>query len=968
MAPFGVRAQETAPAIDVRSELKSYFDNYSRAKAKINRAKFAGYDINTDSMTLKINVNGGFSEQFFTPAIVDSIYKDIRAILPDEYKAFKISVSTEGHLIEELVPNFYRKYKKEQDQTRILQKEYTGKPWVSNASRPYKATKGLEGKHLSLWQSHGRYWKASVNGWSWQRPYLFCTNEDLFSQTFVVPYIIPMLQNAGAVVFTPRERDWQKNEVIVDNDTQRDGMYIESYRSKSPKVKWTTAKSAGFANYKQIYEPCDTPFLDGTSRYISSTTGKADAFVQWVPEIPEAGRYAVYVNYHTYGNSVNDARYKVHHKGGVTEFHVNQKMGGGTWVYLGTFDFNEGANENGMVTLSNLSSMKGIVSADGVRFGGGMGNVVPPTNDKSIPLSGMPRWAEAAKYATFWYGFPYDVHTGGFGSNEYNNDINCRSKAINYLSGGSMFNPEETGLKVPLEANIAFHTDAGFSKDDQFVGSLSIYRTAFNNGLTGAGLDRYVSRDLASMLLTNLDRDLQKYGWQVRQLWNRNYGEAREPQSPACILEMLSHQNFADMRLGYDPHFKFDYCRSVYKTIVKFIATEHKSTYVIQPLPVNSFSVTLNESKNTAELTWAETHDPLEPTAGALQYVVYTRVGNGSFDNGTVVKGHTHSVKMAPDVTYSFRVTALNLGGESFPSETLSAGISSKNDGTVLIVNGFTRLEGPQVINTDSLAGFDLDTDPGVQYGAFAGFAGRQTCFTRKTAGIESKNGLGYCGNELEGKVVMGNTFDYPSVHGAAILSTHNHSFTSTSEEALQKGLLDINKYKYVDVIYGVQKEFNKKTTTLLSNYHKKGGNLLISGANIEPLLKEMKDVKASVSGKIDDKKVSNITGNNASFNIFREMNEQSYCVPSPSQLTPKDGAFTMLQYSNGASAGIAYATPLKGASQQAANKKAPKKQKQTTQKQIENNTVILGFPLESITDKTMMNKLMRGIIKYLDK
>lgn len=31
---------------------------------------------------------------------------------------------------------------------------------------------------------------------------------------------------------------------------------------------------------------------------------------------------------------VCDAKYLVFHKGGVTEFKVNQQMGGGTWVYL----------------------------------------------------------------------------------------------------------------------------------------------------------------------------------------------------------------------------------------------------------------------------------------------------------------------------------------------------------------------------------------------------------------------------------------------------------------------------------------------------------------------------------------------------------------------------------------------------------------------------------------------------------
>ena len=42
---------------------------------------------------------------------------------------------------------------------------------------------------------------------------------------------------------------------------------------------------------------------------------------------------------------MSDAKYLVFHKGGVTEFKVNQQIGGGTWVYLGTFEFDKGNND-----------------------------------------------------------------------------------------------------------------------------------------------------------------------------------------------------------------------------------------------------------------------------------------------------------------------------------------------------------------------------------------------------------------------------------------------------------------------------------------------------------------------------------------------------------------------------------------------------------------------------------------------
>ena len=83
----------------------------------------------------------------------------------------------------------------------------------------------------------------------------------------------------------------------------------------------------------------------------------------------------MYVSYQSLPESVTDAKYLVFHNGGVTEFRVNQRIGGGTWTYLGTFEFDAGMNDYGMVVLSNESAQDGVVCADAVRFGGGMGNI-----------------------------------------------------------------------------------------------------------------------------------------------------------------------------------------------------------------------------------------------------------------------------------------------------------------------------------------------------------------------------------------------------------------------------------------------------------------------------------------------------------------------------------------------------------------------------------------------------------------
>lgn len=146
-------------------------------------------------------------------------------------------------------------------------------------------------------------------------------------------------------------------------------------------------------------------------------------------------------------NSVSDAKYIVFHNGGTTEFKVNQQIGGGTWVYLGTFSFDKGKNDYGMVVLSNESKQKGVVCADAVRFGGGMGNI-----ERGGETSGMPRYLEGARYSAQWAGMPYPVYGGREGKDDMSDDINVRSRMINYLSGGSIFNPKDKGLGVPLNS------------------------------------------------------------------------------------------------------------------------------------------------------------------------------------------------------------------------------------------------------------------------------------------------------------------------------------------------------------------------------------------------------------------------------------------------------------------------------------------------------------------------------------
>ena len=428
---------------NVEERLQAFFKEYTTNTVNIGTCKLDSFRIDFRKKRLLIYTNERFAYQPLRPATVDAIYRHLKQILPGPVSYFKITLFANGRSIEDLIPNLYRKEKK--DKTRLFNKlEYRDSPWVSRISRPYEITRGLERRHIALWQSHGKYYINNKNKWGWQRPRLFCTTEDQFTQSFILPYLIPMLENAGANVFTPRERDTQKQEVIVDNDGNLSGyggqgsLYLEV---KSRKARWQQTSQPGFAQQKRVYQDNENPFITGTARYAQTEKKKDKAFAEWIPDIPETGDYAVYVSYQTLPNSVSDAKYIVFHNGGTTEFKVNQQIGGGTWVYLGTFSFDKGKNDYGMVVLSNESKQKGVVCADAVRFGGGMGNI-----ERGGETSGMPRYLEGARYSAQWAGMPYSVYGGREGKDDMSDDINVRSRMINYLSGGSIFNPKDKGL------------------------------------------------------------------------------------------------------------------------------------------------------------------------------------------------------------------------------------------------------------------------------------------------------------------------------------------------------------------------------------------------------------------------------------------------------------------------------------------------------------------------------------------
>lgn len=740
--------------------------------------------------------------------------------------------------------------------------------------------------------------------------------------------------------------------MIVDNGGRG---YVED----SGKETWKTAQEKGFAYHAGTYRDGENPFTQGTVRAVKATKKADVSWASYQPNIPQGGKYAVYVSYQSLKNSVSDAQYIVMHKGQRTVFKVNQQMGGGTWVYLGTFDFDRGNNEFNRVVVTNSSSESGVVTTDAVRFGGGMGNI-----ERGGSCSDMPRCLEGARYSAQWAGAPYSVYSSKNGSDDYGDDINVRSNMTNWLAGGSTYVPTLEGKKVPIELSLAVHSDAGYTTvNDSIIGSLAICTTSFNDGRLNSGVSRMVSHDFADSLLTGLQRDISgKYRkWTRRYLWDRNYSETRKPEVPSAIIETMSHQNFADMRRGLDPNFRFTLARSLYKTILRFVNGNHSVPSVVQPLPVSNFRIERNSSGGL-RLSWIAEKDEQEPTAVPTSYIVYTSEEGMGFDNGTVVYTSSFDFEAKKGVNYCFKVTALNRGGESFPSETLAAYLSkSAHAKDILVVDGFSRLSGPAVVDDYSRQGFDLGSDIGVSYGLTAGWNGRQQCFDKSRAGSEGEGSLGYCGDELAGRFIMGNNRDGSVCHVKDIAMSGAYNVVGCSLEALDNNLVKLDHYNLVDIAFGLQrndghslvvyKTFSETLQSKLRSYAKSGGRILVSGAYVGSDMTQphersfMSDVlKTTFTGTDTNAGNNMVDGLGLSFDIIRQINDRHFAATSVDRIAACDGrSFAAMRYQDGSTAGVAYdGTDYK--------------------------SFVMGYPYECINNVRTRQQVMKGLLGFLLK
>lgn len=213
-------------------------------------------------------------------------------------------------------------------------------------------------------------------------------------------------------------------------------------------------------------------------------------------------------------------------------------------------------------------------------------------------------------------------------------------------------------------------------------------------------------------------------------------------------------------------------------------------------------------------------------------------------------------------------------------------------------------------------------------------------------------------------RVVTGNTFDFIRQHGGSLYA-NNHYFSSATNDAIQDALINLSTYKSIDWVLGKEstanETFSSTEQTLVSNYLKQGGKLLVSGSEIAWDLDN--------SGTTTDKAfISNYLKANYAFDApnsqastwYKSVNETSnsifnltdtiyfdngthgtYNVDYPDVIMPVNGGISTLKYTNNSTSTSAIYFSGMFPSGTANGK-----------------LVYVGFPLECVYDITKRNSL----------
>ena len=686
-------------------------------------------DIELSGGEVKITLSSGFLDRIRDLAAVEDAVH-LFANLTTAYETLRLYVHTgaESVALDELIPSGGK---------RRIDHDRSGEPDIRplEESSLFPVIGPLTGKTIVISPGHGWYWVESLDGWHTQRGDTNGVIEDM-SNWRMASQVIASLERAGAYVYSCRERDRNTDEIIVDNDNPGGG-YGDG-------DGWWTSSYSGYGG--GTYEAHEAAAEAGPGTY-----------AYWLPDFPSDGKYAVYVNYRAGENRVTDARYIIYHAGGESIVLVNQERNDLRWLYIGSYPFHAGDGFGEGLALSPQSGESGYVIADAVKFGGGMGSI-----ERNGAPSGKPRWEEAARYWVEYAGAPGWAYNSDMADNS--GDVTTRPKYANWQGA---------------DAYLSIHSNATGTSTYAYGTSTYMY-----NGEATPGSEEW--RNLINGKVVEAIRSEWDSGWTDRGLHSANFGELRELDTmPGCLIETAFHDNPYDAAFLKRPYFRATLGRAILKATFEFFDV----TAPLYPLPVKNIRIEAS-APDTLRLRWEAGEDPTWMGEGIPDsYRIYVSEGGEGLAPSVLSTSQTHLdlEGLEPGVIYAFRVSPVNSGGEGFLSEPVVARLHHSEMPSILMVNGFDRL------------------DRSVQ--------------------------------EEE------NTRDYVIGHAKAIAEAGAYGFVSVSNDAVEAGLVDLSGYSVVDWLSGEEARldgeweafhsFSPVERAALTAYANQGGAVLVTGSEI---------------------------------------------------------------------------------------------------------------------------------------
>ncbi len=624
-----------------------------------------------------------------------------------------------------------------------------------------------------------------------------------------------MAWRAGATIVPFRPLGHQTREVVMDNGdpgVEFNGLWSDVHAS----VYYGNANDA--AGYRVA--PASADAETATARY--------------TPTLSEAGIYPVYT-WADYGaDRLRRQRYRIRHTGGVTEVFVNHRRVGRGWVWLGNYFFEAG--RDGYVEISNRCGAGdgGVVVADAIRFGVGMGDV-----NRGSGVSGQPRELEAALYwieRMLGQGAPGDV-CARTKFDDYDANVGSPARMSAWMNN-------EADGEYADRIYLGFHSNAGRN------GSLRGAWTLFNNEYTTTDQERY-----AQVVCEEIENEMERLdeGVAFPEDWNStlkvkvygsNYGEIRSGynnnEMNATIAEVAFHDNAPDAEILKDPKARRVMARAALRGVIRYLNEASKGRVpAAYPPDAPTHLRVKGAGGGKAVLSWKA---PERGTAAAegdppAGYVVYrsedgrgfaaaARIEGGETTQARIQIGRARAGSGAGKAggTVFFRVAAWNSGGESDPSPVVAVRNSGQGRGRrALIVDGFDRQD----------AGQSPIVEVASHLGSTSGGGGRFAILRPER--MNPRNS---------------------TVAHAIALADNEMDFDSCESAAVSAGLVSPRDYALVAWACGTDgpaggHSLDERELAILREFVESGGALLLSGSEIGSALSKAKGSGAEFSRDI---------------------------------------------------------------------------------------------------------------------